>query len=67
MGFFWALGGQYNVAVCLECPYAMKNRLASAEQRGLYEFSRDLGRAGLQIAETHGTNSDKWSLIRICC
>lgn len=34
--------------------------LDSAEERGLFAFSRDLGRAGLQIAETHGSSSDKW-------
>ncbi|KAI5123720.1 hypothetical protein M0805_000314 [Coniferiporia weirii] len=32
---------------------------AAAERRNLYDFSKNLGRLGLQLAEIHGTSSDK--------
>lgn len=41
----------------------MVKNLASAEQRDLYNFSKDLGKAGLQIAEMHGTSSDRWLVL----
>lgn len=40
---------------------------ASAEQRGLYDFSRELGQAGLQIADAHGTSSDKCRALVLYC
>ncbi|KAL5518690.1 CHK1 [Sanghuangporus vaninii] len=39
----------------------------TAEERGLYDFSKALGRAGLQIAETHGSNSDKCRALVLYC
>lgn len=33
---------------------------ASAERKGLYRFSVDLGKLALRIVERHGTNADRW-------
>ncbi|KAI9509850.1 hypothetical protein F5148DRAFT_1275037 [Russula earlei] len=40
---------------------------ASAERKGLYRFSADLGKLALRIAERHGTNADRCrSLVMYC-
>jgi hypothetical protein len=35
-------------------------RKAAAERREMYQFSVDLGKLGLQIAENFGTSEEKW-------
>ena len=46
-----------NAGLCLSMFMPL---LAAAERREMYEFSVDLGKLGLQIAETFGTSEEKW-------
>jgi hypothetical protein len=63
LGFFWALGGVYCQLIYTK--YSSLICAASAERKGLYRFSVDLGKLALRIVERHGTNADKW--YASCC
>jgi hypothetical protein len=63
LGFFWALGGVYCQRISAK--YCSLICAASAERKGLYRFSVDLGKLALRIVERHGTNADRW--YAACC
>lgn len=60
LGFFWALGGAFDLAPRVASAELTPSPPAAAERRELYRFSADLGKLALRIADQYGSSFEKW-------